>query len=179
MFVKWSVLYIYGIHAIINKRSQLWGAFRGGGGGSKVVCNIYISMFMQSSTVRAGVCRPCVATDGNWSGITLCRHKRAYDRIQLVADSCRQSRMFNFYDQLPIKLVLSRRRRHKRSYDRDQLYLKSCRSTQTFSTRRHKLKLQLVAVSSIVSPGRHTPALRFHIIMFYMLIIWNVNYLHQ
>ena len=31
---------------------------------------------------------------------------------------------------------------------------------QTFSTRRHKLKLQLVAVSSIVSQGRHTPALR-------------------
>ena len=30
------------------------------------------------------------------------RHKRAYDLIQLVADSCRQSRMFNFYDQLPI-----------------------------------------------------------------------------
>ena len=62
--------------------------------------------------VRAGVCRPCVekeltatkksATDSNWSVTTLCRHKRAYDRIQLVADSCWQSRMFNFYDQLPI-----------------------------------------------------------------------------
>ena len=38
---------------------------------------------------------------------------------------------------------------HKLSYDRDQLYLKSCRSAQTFSTRRHKLKFQLVAVSSI------------------------------
>ena len=32
--------------------------------------------------------------------------------------------------------------------------------TQTFSTRWHKLKLQIVAVSSIVSQGRHTPALR-------------------
>ena len=58
-------------------------------------------------TLRAGVCRPCVeteltatkksATDGNWSVTTL--HKRAYDRIQLVADSCWQSRMFNFYGQ--------------------------------------------------------------------------------
>ena len=62
--------------------------------------------------LRAGVCRPCVvteltatkksATDGNWSVTTLCRHKGAYDRIQLVADSCWQSRMFNFYDKLPI-----------------------------------------------------------------------------
>ena len=43
--------------------------------------------------------------------------------------------------------------RHKPSYDRDQLYLKSCRSAQTFSTRRHELKFQLVAVSSIVSQG--------------------------
>ena len=41
--------------------------------------------------------------------------------------------------------------RPKLSYDRDQLYLKSYRSTQTFSTRRHKPKLQLVAVSFIVS----------------------------
>ena len=41
-------------------------------------------------------------TDGDWLVTTLGRHKRAYDRIQLVADSCRQSRMFNFYDQLPI-----------------------------------------------------------------------------
>ena len=49
--------------------------------------------------------------------------------------------------------------RHKLSYDRDQLYLKSCRSAQTFLTRRHKLKFQLVAVSSIVSQGRHTRAL--------------------
>ena len=39
---------------------------------------------------------------GDWSVTTLGRHKRAYDRIQLVVDSCRQSRMFNFYDQLPI-----------------------------------------------------------------------------
>ena len=48
--------------------------------------------------LRAGVCRPYVeteltatkksATDGNWSVTTLCRHKRAYDHIQLVADSC-------------------------------------------------------------------------------------------
>ena len=60
------------------------------------------------------------------------------------------------------ELVLSRRRRPKLTYDRDQLYLKSCRSTRTFSTRRHKLKLQLVAVSSIVSQGRHTPALMQH-----------------
>ena len=47
---------------------------------------------------RAGVCRPCVeteltatkksATDGDRSVTTLCRHKRAYDRIQLVVDSC-------------------------------------------------------------------------------------------
>ena len=116
--------------------------------------------------LRAGECRPYVeteltatknlATDGNWSVTTLCRHKRAYDRIQLFTDSCWQLRMFNFYE-----LVLSRRRRPKLSYDRDQLYLKSCRSTQTFSTRRHKLKLQLVAVSSIVSQGRHTPAFIF------------------
>ena len=60
-----------------------------------------------------------------------------------------------------MELVLSRRRRPKLSYDRDQLNLKSCRSTQTFSTRRHKLKLQLVAVSSIVSQRRHTPALTY------------------
>ena len=62
--------------------------------------------------LRAGIWRPCVetkltatkksATDGNWSVTTLCRHKHAYERIQLVADSCWQSRMFNFYDQLPI-----------------------------------------------------------------------------
>ena len=47
---------------------------------------------------RAGVCRPCVeteltatkksATDGDLSVTTLCRHKCAYDRIQLVVDSC-------------------------------------------------------------------------------------------
>ena len=46
--------------------------------------------------LRAGVCRPCVetkltatkksATDGDLSVTTLCRHKRAYDRIQLVDD---------------------------------------------------------------------------------------------
>ena len=61
------------------------------------------------NSLTAGVCRPCVeteltatkksATDGNWSVTTLCRHKRAYDRIQLVADSCWQPSMFNFYDQ--------------------------------------------------------------------------------
>ena len=54
-------------------------------------------------SLRAGVCRPCVereltattksTTDGNWSVTTLCRHKRAYDRIQLVAESCWQSCM--------------------------------------------------------------------------------------
>ena len=59
--------------------------------------------------IRAGVCRPCIETkltateksaiDGDWSVTTLGRHKRAYDRIQLVADSCWQSRLFNFYDQ--------------------------------------------------------------------------------
>ena len=42
------------------------------------------------------------ATDCDWSVTTLCRHKRAYDRIQLVVDSCWQSCMFNFYDQLSI-----------------------------------------------------------------------------
>ena len=40
------------------------------------------------------------------------------------------------------------------------IYIYKGRSTQSFSTRRHKLKLQLVAVSSIVSQGRHRPALR-------------------
>ena len=40
---------------------------------------------------------------GDWSVTTLGRNKRAYGRIQLVADGCWQSRMFNFYDQLPIK----------------------------------------------------------------------------
>ena len=60
-------------------------------------CSSYFSKIL-SKLVMAGVCQPCVeteltatkksATDGNWSVTTLCRHKRAYDRIQLVADSC-------------------------------------------------------------------------------------------
>ena len=64
---------------------------------------------LDGKDVRAGVCRPRVeteltatkksATDCDWSVTTLGRHKRAYDRIQLVADSCWQLRMFNFYDQ--------------------------------------------------------------------------------
>ena len=47
-----------------------------------------------SVQVRAGVCRPCIeteltapeklTTDSNWSVTTLCRHKHAYDCIQLV-----------------------------------------------------------------------------------------------
>ena len=44
--------------------------------------------------------------------------------------------------------------RKKLSYERDQLYPISCRSAQTFSTRRHKLKLQLVAVSSDGPQGK-------------------------
>ena len=50
-----------------------------------------------SFVLRAGVRRPYVekkltateksATDGDWSATTLGRHKLAYDRIQLVADS--------------------------------------------------------------------------------------------
>ena len=89
-----------------------------------VICKYFASHEPMKSTVyndfvilvrvcvRASVWRPCVetkltatkksATDGNWSVTTLCQHKRAYDRIQLVADSCWQSRMFDFYDQLPI-----------------------------------------------------------------------------
>ena len=52
--------------------------------------------YLYAWSVRAGVCRPCVeteltatersGTDGDWSVTTLDRHKRAYDRIQLVAD---------------------------------------------------------------------------------------------
>ena len=39
---------------------------------------------------RAGVCRPCIETEltATEKSATLGRHKRAYDRIQLVADSC-------------------------------------------------------------------------------------------
>ena len=91
---------------------------------------------------------------------TLGQQKRANDRIQLVANvadsgACSTSTTSG---QLT-ELVLSKRRRPKLSYDHDQLYLKSCRSTQIFLMRRHKLKLQLVAVSSNVAQGRHTPAL--------------------
>ena len=78
---------------------------------SVLICRLPSCMEIREAylLLRAGVRRPCVeteltatkksATDGNLSVTTLCRHKRAYDRIQLVADSCWQSRMFNFYDQ--------------------------------------------------------------------------------
>ena len=69
----------------------------------------YCFAWIPIGCLRASVCWPCVeteltatkksATDGNLLVATLCRHKRAYDRIQLVADSCWQSCMFNFYDQ--------------------------------------------------------------------------------
>ena len=76
------------------------------------VRSVFLLVTMAVRYLRVGVCRPCVetkltateksATDGDWSVTTLGRHMRAYDRIQLVADNWRLSRMFNFYDQLPI-----------------------------------------------------------------------------
>ena len=103
--------------------------------------------------IRAGVCRPYVetkltateksATDGDWSLTTLGRHKRAYDRIQLVADSRACSTSQDAGDLSVLTTAIN-----CISKVADQRKLS-----------RHKLKLQLVAISSIVSQGRHTPAL--------------------
>ena len=68
----------------------------------KLMCRVEVlgvhdvKMWIFIMTFRAGVDRPYVetkltateksSTDGDWSVTTLCWHKRAYDRIQLVAD---------------------------------------------------------------------------------------------